>query len=154
MGLGEGRNEMEKIYEINEKNPEQCELAKIILANGLKEFTKEHGYEERYGKRVFAKSAKSKSFIKFDHINVVVCIYGFYEYWETRISEHQLKCALTFLNLSKYDKEHDAYFYKLDDIVKFIDRKFELLEKHSDILRKVEKKRAIRIIDTFNSIKL
>ena len=144
----------EKKYCINEKNPEQCELAKIIMANGLKEFTKEHGYEKGYGKRVFAKSAKSKSFIKFDHINMVICIDNFYGYFKTRISEHQLKCVLTFFNLSKLDQEHDAYFYKLDDIVKFIDRKFEILEKYSDILRKVEKKRAIRITDTFNSIKI
>ena len=145
---------MEKIYEINEENPEQCELAKIILANGLKEFTKEHGYGERDGKRIFAKSAKSKNFIKFDHINIVFCIYGLYGYWKTRISEHQLKCALTFFNLSKLDQEHDAYFYKLDDIVKYIDRKFELLEKYGDILRKVEKKRAVRITEMYNSIKI
>ena len=147
-------NKMKKKYEINEINPEQCELAKIILENGLKEFTKEHGYKERCGKRIFAKTAKSDQFIKFDHINVVICVNGFYGYMEPGISEHKLKCALTFFNLSKIDQEHDAYFYKLDDIVKYIDRKIEILEKYSDILRKVEKKRAVRITEMYNSIKI
>ena len=144
----------EKKYRINEENPEQCELAKIIMANGLKEFTKEHGYEKGYGKRVFAKTARARSFIKFDYINITICIDGFYGFWDTSINEHELKCILTYFNLSKLDRESDGYLYKLDNIVRFIERKLEMIEKYIEILRKVEKKRAIRITDTFNSIKI
>ena len=124
------------------------------MANGLKEFTKEHGYEKGYGKRVFAKTARSRSFIKFDYINIAICIDGFYGFWNPSINEHELKCILAYLNLSKLDRESDGYIYKLENIVRFIERKLEMIEKHIEMLGKVEKKRAIRITDTFNSIKL
>ena len=141
----------EKKYSINENNPEQCELTKILLANGLN-IIKVSGYNN--GKKYFTINARGKNYIQFDYINIVVFIDNMCCFQETEIGGHDLKCLLTFFNLCKRDREYDAYLYRLHDIVSYIDRQIYIMSKYGDILRKVEKKRIERIINTFNSIKI